>query len=222
LTVDAELVASRVADVRRRVEASGGDPRRVRIVAVTKGFGPEAVHAARAVGLFDMGENYAQELLDKAPAAPDGTRWHFLGPVQRNKVRRLAPRVAAWHGIDRPVAADAVAAAAPGVEVLVQVNVTNDPARPGCSPGEVADLVSHVRKLPLDLSGLMAVGPVDVGEGSRKCFRWLAERAAELHLRELSMGMSDDFEMAVAEGATTLRLGRVIFGDRPERKVERR
>lgn len=215
-------VHRRVADVRRRVAASGGDPERVRIVAVTKGFGPDAVDAARAAGLADVGENYAQELLTKAPGSPPGTNWHFLGPVQRNKVRRLASVVSTWHGIDRPVAAEAVAAASPHAEVMVQVNVVGDPGRPGCPPEGVAELVAHVRTLPLDLSGLMAVGPAEVGEQSRKCFRWLADQATELGLRELSMGMSDDFEMAVAEGATTLRLGRVLFGPRPEGTNERR
>ena len=222
VSTDGAAVASRVADVRRRVESSGGDPARIRIVAVTKGFGPDAVAAAGAAGLPDVGENYAQELLAKAPGAPAGTRWHYLGPVQRNKVRRLAPVVSTWHGIDRPAAADAVAASSPGAEVLVQVNVLGDPARPGCRPDELADLVTHIRTLPLDLSGLMAVGPAEVGGGSRDTFRWLAQRAAELDLRELSMGMSDDFEIAVAEGATTLRLGRVLFGARRERHNDRR
>lgn len=215
----ADVVAERLAAVRRRVEAAGGDPDRVRIVAVTKGFGADAVDAARGAGLADVGENYAQEVLAKAPLAPPGTRWHFLGPVQRNKVRRLAELVSSWHGIDRPVAADSVASASPGVEVMVQVNVIGDPARPGCDPADLEPLVAHARRLPLDVSGLMAVGPVPPGERSRECFRWLAGKAADLGMRELSMGMSEDFEVAVAEGATTLRLGRVLFGDRPERAV---
>jgi pyridoxal phosphate enzyme (YggS family) len=215
-------VRGRLADVRDRIEKSGGDPDRIRIVAVTKGFGPTAVNAARQAGLVDLGENYAQELLTKSEGAPPGTKWHFLGPVQRNKVGRLAAHVSTWHGIDRPVAADAIAAASPGTEVLVQVNVGRTPGRPGCDPAEVEDLVAHVRTRPLDLSGLMAVGPAQVGDASRECFRWLARRAAELGLTELSMGMSDDFEMAVAEGATTLRLGRVLFGARPEPTVEQR
>lgn len=221
-TVDAEAVSVRLADVRRRVEEAGGDPDRLRIVAVTKGFGADAVDAARRAGLADVGENYAQELAAKAPAAPAGTRWHFLGPVQRNKVPRLGPVVSVWHGVDRPAAAEAVAAAAPGVEIMVQVNVAGDPGRPGCSPARVGELVAQVRKLPLDVSGLMAVGPAATGERSRECFRWLASKGADLGLRELSMGMSDDFEMAVAEGATTLRLGRVLFGPRPERATQRR
>lgn len=216
MTLSASAVAERVLDVRRRVESHGGDPARVRIVAVTKGFGPEAVRAARLAGLVDVGENYAQELVAKAPAAPEGTRWHFLGPVQRNKVARLAPVVSTWHAIDRLAAARAVATARPGAEVMIQVNVVGDPARPGCPPGALADLVDHVRELPVDLSGLMAVGPAGDTGAARAAFRWLAHQAAGLGLRELSMGMSDDFEVAVAEGATTLRLGRVLFGPRPE------
>lgn len=214
--VGAEAVAERLADVHRRVESSGGDPGRLRIVAVTKGFGPDAVTAARDAGLTDVGENYAQELLSKATSTPAGTKWHFLGAIQRNKVARLAPVVTTWHGIDRAAAADSVAAASPGVEVFVEVNVTGDAGRPGCRPDDVESLVAHVRGLPLELSGLMTVGPAPVGERSRECFRWLADRARGFGLRELSMGMSDDFEMAVAAGATTLRLGRVLFGPRPE------
>lgn len=217
MALAADAVAGRVEDVRRRVERQGRDPRSVRIVAVTKGFGPEAVAAAGSAGLPDVGENYAQELLAKAPAAPPGTRWHFLGPVQRNKVARLAPHVTCWHGIDRGPAGEAVARAAPGCEVMVQVNVTGAAGRPGCRPQDVGDLVAELRRLDVDLSGLMAVGPAGDPEDSRPHFRWLARQAAELGLRELSMGMSDDFEVAVAEGATTLRLGRVLFGPRPER-----
>lgn len=222
-------VTERLRVVRRRIAAAGGDPDGVRIVAVTKGFGPEAVEAARAAGLVDVGENYAQELLGKTAGTAPDTRWHFLGPVQRNKVRRLAPLVSAWHAIDRPAAAETVASAlgrtdgarsaAATVEVMVQVNVTGDDGRPGCPPGDVEQLVARVRELPLGLTGLMAVGPAQVGERSRQCFRWLAAKASELGLRELSMGMSDDFEIAVAEGATTLRLGRVLFGPRPEPMV---
>jgi pyridoxal phosphate enzyme (YggS family) len=213
--VDSSTVAARLKEVRSRVAEAGGDPDGIRIVAVTKGWGPETARAAVGAGLDDLGENYAQELLAKVDTVPPPVRWHFLGPVQRNKVRRLAPVVSTWQGVDRPVAADAVADASPGVEVLVQVNVTGGARRPGCAPGDVDSLVDHCRRRPLSLTGLMAVGPAGGGEQARACFRWLARRARDLGLRELSMGMSDDFELAVEEGATTLRLGRVLFGPRP-------
>jgi hypothetical protein len=209
-------VAARLHDVRERVAGAGSDPDAIRVVAVTKGFGNDAVAAAVAAGLLDVGENYAQELLEKTGAASPDVRWHFLGAVQRNKVARLSPWVRAWHGLDRPPAADAVAKASPGVEVFIEVNLSGVASRPGCAPEDVDALVGHCRALPLDVSGLMAVGPAGDLEGSRECFRYLARQARQLGLRELSMGMSDDFEAAVAEGATTLRLGRVLFGPRPE------
>jgi len=105
---------------------------------------------------------------------------------------------------------------------MIQVNVAANPGQAGCRPEEVDDLVAECRALPLDVSGLMTIGPAGDPEGSRRCFRWLAGKARELGLRELSMGMSDDFEIAVEEGATTLRLGRVIFGPRPERPAVQR
>ena len=240
------MVQERLDDVRRKIVNSGGDPGRVRIVAVTKGFGPDAAEAAVGAGLWDLGENYAQELLQKAelcppavrsasaalsaaavlspPArpSPEGARWHFLGPVQRNKIVRLAEVVTTWHGIDREAEAKAIAASSPGVEAMVQVNVTGSPSRPGCKPSEVDDLVTRCRRLTLDLSGLMTVGPQGDPDGTRSCFRWLARKARELGLRELSMGMSDDFEVAIEEGATTLRLGRTLFGPRPSRAGVRR
>ena len=221
-TAPAFDLASRLAGVKARVANAGRDPEQIRIVAVTKGFDRSVVRAAVAAGLCDLGENYAQELLGKAAEAPGEVRWHFLGPVQRNKVARLAPLVQTWHAIDRPVAAAAVARAAPGAEVMIEVNVTADPGKAGCDPAALDDLVSECRGLPLDVSGLMTVGPAGDPEGSRRCFRWLADKARHLGLRELSMGMSDDFEMAVAEGATTLRLGRIIFGPRPERSTVQR
>lgn len=217
-----EGLGERLADVRRRIRRSGRDPDQIRVVAVTKGFPADTVELALAAGLADVGENYAEELLSKAEAVVQGVRWHFLGPVQKNKVRKLAPWVKAWHGVDRAGAAEAIASAAPGSEVMVQVNVAGIASKSGCSPEELDRLVERCRDLPLDLSGLMAVGPAGDLEATRRCFRWLAARAADLGLRELSMGMSDDFEVAVEEGATTLRLGRVLFGPRPERAAVQR
>jgi pyridoxal phosphate enzyme (YggS family) len=214
--------AESLAGVRACITAIGRDPDDIRIVAVTKGFGPEVVDMAAAEGLADVGENYAQELLAKASGVIAEVRWHFLGTVQTNKVRKLAPKVVAWHGVDRPAAADAIAVARPGAEVLVQVNVAGIQSKSGCRPDELDAIVEHCRRLPLDLSGLMTVGPQGDPVATRRCFRWLAGKAAELGLRELSMGMSDDFEVAVEEGSTTLRLGRILFGSRPGRTVAQR
>jgi uncharacterized pyridoxal phosphate-containing UPF0001 family protein len=249
-TVD-DLVA-RLAAVRRRIAASSGG-RPVTLVAVTKGFGPDVAGAAVAAGLTDLGESYVQELEDKATALrpewpserdtePEwpsergaelgAVRWHFVGHVQRNKVRRAAPHVVLWHAIDRQAVGEEVARWAPGAAVLVQVNVTGEPQKGGCHPAATGALVDGLRRRGLDVRGLMAVGPsgplsgkggpAGPPEGSRPGFRLLAGLAGELGLTELSMGMSSDLEVAVEEGATIVRVGQALFGPRPARGDLRR
>lgn len=209
-----EAVARSVAEVRDRIAAASGG-RSVRIVAVTKGFGAEMVAAAVAAGVVDIGENFAQELLAKAPAAPPPVRWHFLGPVQTNKVGRLARVVATWEAVERPVAGDAIARHRPGAEVFVQVNISGESSKHGCRPAVTGALVDHLRQRGLDVRGLMAIGPAGDTAAARAGFRRLAEMARQMGLPELSMGMSDDFEAAVEAGSTTVRLGRALFGPRP-------
>jgi pyridoxal phosphate enzyme (YggS family) len=210
-------VVARLEQVRARIAAAGGDPARIRLVAVTKGFGPDVVRAARCAGLDDIGENYAQELLGKAAALHDDPppNWHFLGAPQRNKIARLAPLVALWQGIDRAAVIDRLAAVRPGAALLVQVNVVGDPGKAGCSVDEAAPLVERARAAGLDARGLMCVGPAGDPDGTRRGFAALSSLAATVGVEEVSMGMSDDFEVAVAEGSTMLRLGRVLFGPRP-------
>ncbi len=212
----AEQVAGRLAEVRARVAARGVPPGRVTVVAVTKGFGPSAVRAALGAGLVDLGENYAQELVAKAAAVPGAARWHFLGPLQSNKLARLAPLVTLWQGVDNQAALEALARRAPGAAVLVQVQLAPGPGRRGAPPERAQELVAAGRDLGLAVRGLMAVGRpgATAGEQARD-FASVAALAGRLGLGELSMGMSDDFEVAVAEGATMLRLGRVLFGPRP-------
>src|SRR4051812_6058076 len=123
-------VAARLHDVTERVRRAGGDAERITIVAVTKGFGAEAVAAARAVGLDDIGENYAQELDAKWTSGP---RWHFLGAVQRNKVAAVATKVDVWQSVDRIEEGHSIASHAPGAAVLVQVNISGEPQKAGCS-----------------------------------------------------------------------------------------
>ena len=204
-------VAARLAEVRRRVEAAGGDPGQVRVVAVTKGFGPEAVEAALAAGLEDVGENYAQELVAKAPQVAGSPRWHFLGTVQRNKVPALAPLVACWQSVSRAVEGEAIARRRPGAVVLVEVELTGRPGRNGCPPGAVPGLVADLGAAGLDVRGLMTVAPPD---DPRRAFRTVRELADRLGLPERSMGMTGDLEAAVAEGSTMVRVGRALFGDR--------
>lgn len=220
-----EVVAARLADARRRIAAAGGDPARVEVVAVTKGFGPPAVRAALACGLVQIGENYADELVEKAIAlAAEGTpgggevvapQWHFLGEIQRNKLSRLAPVVRCYEGVDRLAEGAAIAARSPGAAVLVEVRTVDDPGRPGVAPAAVAPLVDALRRLDLEVRGLMTVAPAGGGEPARQAFASVRRLADELGLAVRSMGMTDDLELAVAEGATCVRLGRALFGARP-------
>ena len=216
----AELT-DRVVAVRERIARAGGDPDGVTIVAVTKGFGAEVVADAVATGLADIGENYAQELLGKAAEVLD-VRWHFVGAIQRNKVKALAPVVHLWHAVDRASVADEIARRAPGAAVLVQVNLTDDPHRAGCPWSEVGDVVAHAAGVGLDVRCLMAIGPPGPPDAARPGFRRVRETADALGLADCSMGMTADLEVAVAEGATIVRVGTALFGPRSARREMRR
>jgi PLP dependent protein len=213
-------VKDRLEGLRRRIADAGGDPTRVTIVGVTKTFGPEVVRAAVAAGLSDLGENYAAELRAKATAAAAeglAPRWHFIGAIQRNKVRSVAPHVHLWHGVARAREGAEIARWSPGAAVLVQVNVSGEATKNGVPPDEVAALVARLREIGLDVQGLMGVaaqGSTDAAPGG---FRVLADLARQMELAELSMGMTEDVEVAVQEGATLIRVGRALFGPRPSR-----
>jgi pyridoxal phosphate enzyme (YggS family) len=206
--------------VRARISDAGGSPDEVTIVAVTKGFGVEAVEAAVDAGLSDFGENHAQALEVKARQLPAATasrrRWHFLGHVQRNKVRRVGPFVHLWQTVDRVAAGREIARRAPGAHVLVQVNVSGEGQKNGCEYDEAPALVDALGAMGLDVRGLMAVGPTGPPELARPGFRRLTELADRLGLPERSMGMTDDLEVAVQEGTTMVRVGRALFGARSE------
>ena len=213
----ADAVAARLAAVRERIERAGGDPQRAAIVAVTKGFGPDAVEAALAAGIGDIGENYAQELERKRAelAGRAACRWHFLGHVQRNKVRRIATAVHLWQSVDRRAAGAEIARRSPGARVLVQVNVSGEASKNGCRVEDAPALVDELVALGLDVRGLMAVGPAGPPEEARPAFRRVTALADRLGLPERSMGMTDDLEVAVQEGTTMIRVGRALFGPRP-------
>lgn len=210
-----DQIAERLADVRARIEAAGRPAADVRIVAVTKQAGAEAIAAIVDAGITDLGENQAQALVAKAAEAPPGVRWHFLGPVQRNKVKALHPHVSLWHAVDRDAAGAEIAGHDEPAPVLVQVNLAGDPQRPGVTWDEAPALVDRLVSTGLDVRGLMGVASRSSGsEGARTEFRRLAALAAQLELRELSMGMSNDLEVAVQEGATIVRIGTALFGAR--------
>ncbi len=220
---DRAAVVAALDAVRRRIEGAGGDPAAVRVVAVTKGFGPEAVAAAVAAGCTDLGENYAQELVAKAASLGAGpVRWHFLGHIQRNKVARLAPVVDCWQSLSRVVEGEAIARHRPGAHMLVEVETTGDGARNGCPPDGVPDLVRELVARGLSVDGLMTVAPAPAtagADGARRAFRTVRRLADDLGLAERSMGMTDDLEAAVAEGSTMVRVGRALFGPRASGQV---
>ena len=220
-TSPAADLPTRLAEVRGRIEAAGGDPERVTLLAVTKGFGADVVRAAVAAGLTDVGESYVQELEAKAGELAEGDgrvpTWHFVGGLQRNKVRKAAPHVAVWHSIDRLSLGAEVALRSPGAKVYAQVNTTGEPQKGGCEPARVPGLVDGLRDLGLDVLGLMTIGPAGPPEGARPAFRLLRELAGREGLAGLSMGMTGDLEVAVAEGATVVRGGSGLFGPRPAR-----
>jgi pyridoxal phosphate enzyme (YggS family) len=216
--IAAAEVADRLAAVQEKVAAaagrSGRSPSAVRLVVVTKGVPPPVMQAAIDAGATDLGENRAQELLAKAPELEPQPTWHFIGRLQRNKVAGLAPLVGLWQSVDRLELGQAIAGRAPGAAVLAEVNVADDPAKAGVAPDDAPALVDGLRAAGLSVDGLMTIPAA--GRDPRPAFATLTALADRLGLAEVSMGMSDDFEVAVEEGATIVRVGRAIFGPRSE------
>jgi len=221
-------IAERVEAVRLQIAAacqrSGRSPEEVTIVAVTKGFPPEAAREGFAAGLSHFGENRVQEAQAKLPLladlAPQPT-WHMVGHLQTNKVKTALGLFDIIQSVDSLHLAQEISRRAPQsvrVPVLLEVNVGGEVTKYGFAPDDLPAAAGQVRALPgLEVRGLMTVAPVagDPQE-ARPVFRRLRELGASLGLRELSMGMSDDFQVAVEEGATIVRIGRAIFGERSQ------
>jgi pyridoxal phosphate enzyme (YggS family) len=233
-----EAVRKRVADAAR---ASGRDPEAVRIVAVSKTKGSDAIRTAYAAGHRDFGENYAQELVKKAAELEDlpHLRWHFIGHLQRNKARLVARVASVVHTVDSVRLAEelgkrATEAPVPSarafsrrgdaldarLQVLVEVNIAGESQKSGCPPDDVPALLDAIEHEPgLRLTGLMTVPPAfEDPEASRPFFEQLSKlrdaHGGAARLPELSMGMSHDLEQAVRAGATVVRVGTAIFGER--------
>jgi pyridoxal phosphate enzyme (YggS family) len=216
---------ARVREAVATHQAVGGWTHPVRIVAVTKTHGPEAVRAAVAAGLTDIGENRVQEAMEKQDALA-GVRidWHLIGTLQRNKARHAVGRFALIHSVDRlDLAAELDRRVAEGSRqaVLIQVNCSDEPQKGGVEPGGVPALLDALGGFArLEVRGLMTMSALtdDVAE-QRRAFRRLRElrdagERAGHRLPELSMGMSGDFPVAVEEGATMIRIGTLLFGER--------
>lgn len=214
-----DRIGAAVRAVRARIDAAarraGREPGEVTLVGVTKTRPPGDIAALLDAGVVDLGENRAQELVAKAEgfATDPRPRWHMIGQCQTNKVGALAPHVALWHSVDREPLVDALARRAPGAAVLVQVDLSGTPGRGGCAPEATPALVERARAAALEVRGLMAVAPLDADP--RPGFERVVALAAALGLAEVSIGMTDDFEVAIETGATIVRVGRALFGERP-------
>ena len=210
-------VAENLAAVRSRIERAGGDPSMIPIVGVTKGFGADVCEAALQAGVKILGENRVQEAVEKMEVV-QGAEWHLIGHLQTNKAKLAAGRFALIHSIDSAHVAEALARINVEQKVLVEVNVAREARKTGADPAAAAQVIDAVAEM-LDLRGLMAMGPA-TGD-PRPAFEELRtmRNAAQQRLGKplpiLSMGMSGDFEVAVAAGSTMLRLGTVLFGPRP-------
>jgi hypothetical protein len=212
-------VADRLARVSARIAATGRDPDEVTIVAVTKGFDAAVCREAISAGLHVLGENRVQEGISKMDEV-GGATWHLIGHLQTNKVRHAAGRFALIQSVDSLHLLEAIARVNPTQPVLVEVNAAHEPQRSGVNPARAQELIAAASNL-VDLQGLMAMGPTDgdpapVFEAVRRLRDEAAQRVGQA-LPILSMGMSGDFEAALAAGSTMLRLGQALFGARPAR-----
>jgi len=215
-----EVVAGRLAELRERIEAADRDPAGVRVVAVTKGFDDAAVATAYRVGLRDIAENHADELVAKASVPFDFSAeltWHLIGAIQRRKVKALAEHVGCWQTVSRTEEVETLARYAPQAQVFVQVDTTGLAGRNGCTPQQVPGLVSVASSSGLQVRGLMTVGPPGPPLQVRNGFELVARIGRDVGVEELSMGMSEDLDIALRAGSTMVRVGRALFGSRPER-----
>ncbi|MDA8337126.1 MAG: YggS family pyridoxal phosphate-dependent enzyme [Peptococcaceae bacterium] len=214
-------VAENLARVRERIAAAarraGRDPSLVRLVAVTKGVDADGVQSCLAAGVHSCGENRVQEWLAKRSLLPAGVEWHLIGTVQLNKVKYLDDTACLIHSLDRLELARALDGRfrklGREVRVLVQVNVSGEKSKHGLSPSEVEPFLREVAPLTaVKVEGLMTMAPAGPGTAARQVFRALRELSCRIpEMATLSMGMSDDFEVAVEEGANLVRIGRAIF-----------
>jgi pyridoxal phosphate enzyme (YggS family) len=226
-------IEERLALARARIvvaaERAGRDPSAVRLIAATKTLTVERVAEVVALGVRDLGENRVQEAAAKAAALPTDLNWHLIGHLQTNKANRAAALFGTVHSVDSERVAEALGARRPEgmplLDVLIEVELTGLPGHTGVAPDLLAEAAGAVAAMPrLRLRGLMTMAPpVADPAGARPTFARLrtlrdaTEQQLGLGLPELSMGMSNDFEPAVEEGATMVRLGRMLFGERPPR-----
>ena len=212
--IDPVEVAEKVHAVRANIEKAGGIG--VALIAVTKTFGVDAIMAARDAGCDGVGENYAQELLAKIAKGIPPIDVHFIGAVQSNKIRQLAGHVSLWQSIDRESLMTELGKRAPGARILLQVDTTGEPTKGGADPSGLDVLLQSAEAAGVHVDGLMTIGPT-LGDQDAcvRAFTLLRSLVDTYGLQTCSMGMSDDYELAVSCGSTMVRVGSRLFGSRP-------
>lgn len=216
----ADEIRANLASVEARIASACERARRKReevtLVAVTKTFPAADVDHAIAAGVTNAGENKVQEARDKRPSVTGSARWHLIGHLQSNKAKDAVRLFDVIQTVDSIELAERLARLAQSpVDVMLQVNVGGEEQKSGAEPSEIAAIAKRVRELdPLRLTGLMTIPPIGEAEEMRPYFRKLRAMRDDLGVEHLSMGMTDDFEVAIEEGATIIRVGRAIFGAR--------
>jgi pyridoxal phosphate enzyme (YggS family) len=220
-SIDASQVSLRATEIRQRINAAGGKD--VKLIAVTKTFDVGAMVAAFDAGCDGVGENYAQELIAKSSKLPIDKHLpvHFIGRLQSNKIKLMAQLVDVWQSVDRVELINEIVKRCAKVgsntrpQIMLQVNATDEPDKGGCKPHEVTSLLDAANTNGLEVLGLMTVGPTsNEVQSTQRSFRLVRKLVDDLGLKQCSMGMTGDLEIAIAEGSTMIRVGSALFGSR--------
>ena len=207
-----EEIKERLEEINKIIDAKAQNP--VTLIGVTKGFTHEEVNIASKLGIKNFGENYAQELLTKNPLVDPEISWHYIGQLQSNKIRKISHLVDVWHSVTSLKLAKEIHKRNDQAQILLQVSLMGPSNSKGFQVEQLPQLISELRDMNIDISGLMTMGVPGDMVATRVVFKELRKLADTFELPECSMGMSDDFEIALESGASMIRVGSAIFGNR--------
>ena len=207
-----EEIKERLQEINKIIDAKAQNP--VTLIGVTKGFTHEEVNIASELGIKNFGENYAQELLTKNPLVDPEISWHYIGQLQSNKIRKISHLVDVWHSVTSLKLAREIHKRNDQAQILLQVSLMGPSNSKGFEVEQLPQLISELRDMNIDISGLMTMGVPGDKVATRVVFKELRKLADTFELPECSMGMSDDFEIALESGASMIRVGSAIFGNR--------
>ena len=207
-----EEIKERLQEINKIIDAKAQNP--VTLIGVTKGFTHDEVNIASELGIKNFGENYAQELLTKNPLVDSEISWHYIGQLQSNKIRKISHLVDVWHSVTSLKLAREIHKRNDQAQILLQVSLMGPSNSKGFEVEQLPQLISELRDMNIDISGLMTMGVPGDMVATRVVFKKLRRLADTFELPECSMGMSDDFEIALESGASMIRVGSAIFGNR--------